>query len=118
MENKDLIVRRFIIVTTNFSAIHHWPECPIEEVRYLREPHRHLFHVTIKAAVSHGDREIEFIDLKNTVNRYLAERYEGKFIGRTSCEDIAEDLLTHFSVESVSVLEDGENGAEVIGVRI
>lgn len=107
-------MKKNIIIKTTFSAMHHWPDCPIEEVSYLRYPHRHVFHVELRCAVRHNDRDIEIIQLKNKVNRYLG-RYENENMGAKSCEDIAEELLNEFEAVYVSVLEDNENGAEIYG---
>ena len=106
-------MRTQVVVRTRFSAIHHWPECPIEEVSYLRESHRHEFHVEMKFNVRHSDRDIEFIVMKNRVDEYLQEHFEARHIGRVSCEDIAGILLSKFKAASVAVFEDGENGAIV-----
>jgi len=103
-----------IIITTKFSAIHRWPDCPIEEVSYLRNPHRHEFHVTAKAPINHDDRDIEFIQLKNKINKFIRENWEEKDLGRMSCEMFCSKLMKEFSVLNyVRVMEDGENGAEL-----
>ena len=43
-------------------GFHCWPQAP-ERRAYLRNPHRHLFYVTVACIVSHDEREIEFHDL-------------------------------------------------------
>ena len=101
-----------IIVNTKFSAIHCWPSCPIEEVGYLRNPHRHEFHVQVKTEVNHTDRDIEFINLKNKINTYIRANFDQKDLGATSCETICKMLSLKFNLDYVQVLEDGENGAE------
>jgi len=110
--------RVFVIVKSAFEAVHSWPECPIDEVAFLRHPHRHIFHVTVKIEVSHDDRDVEFIVFKRKVNEYLEAFYSGKDIGRESCEMIAKEIISYFSekysIHSVSVFEDNENGAEVV----
>lgn len=104
-----------IILNTRFSAIHCWPECPIIEVGYLRNPHRHEFHVKMKMQVHHANRDVEFIQLKNDVNKWIRENWEASDLGSMSCEDMCKTLFLEFGVDYVSVLEDGENGAEYIG---
>jgi len=106
-------MKKNVIIKTSFSAIHQWPDCPIEDVSYLKFPHRHTFHVVLKCMVEHNDRDIEIISLKNQVNAYLA-KYEHKNVGRKSCEDFAEELFLEFKTAVyVSILEDNENGAEI-----
>ena len=112
-----------IIVNLQFEATHNWPECPYEEVKYLQYEHRHVFHICCKKRVEHNDRDVEIIMLKKDIECYLIHKYcevsrvfgvhsIGK-LGRTSCEDLAEELMTEFELNYCSVLEDGENGAEI-----
>lgn len=110
-----LMIQKFIIVNTRFSAIHCWPDCPISEVSYLRNPHRHEFHVTVKAPVSHDNRQIEFIQLKNKINQFIRKHWEEKDLGSVSCEMLCEELRQQFPIcKYVRIMEDGENGAEII----
>ena len=105
-------MRTYIIIKTQFSATHCWPECPIEDVAYLKNPHRHVFHVKLKIAVFHSDRDVEFINAKNQLNQTLQENWENTDLGSLSCEMIAEHLMKFFpNTVYVEVLEDGENGA-------
>ena len=114
-------MRTNIIVTLQVEGIHSWPECPIREVEFLKHPHRHIFHVECKKEVTHDDREIEIIQLKRRIRFYLLEQLgvgykgaEGCNFGRMSCEEIAKDLLKEFELNYCKVLEDNENGAEVL----
>lgn len=107
---------RYIVIKTQFEAIHQWKDCPIEEVEYLKYPHRHLFYVTMKWKVMHNDREKEFIQMKHKVDRFVRDEFEFKDIGGMSCEGIAEKLLKEFDADFVSVFEDDENGAEIYKV--
>lgn len=102
-----------VIVNTRFSAIHCWPSCPINEVFYLRTPHRHEFHVTAKKQVMHNDRDIEIIMLKKSIDSFISENWKDKDIGSMSCEMMCSELLSLFNLSYISVLEDGENGAEL-----
>lgn len=102
-----------IIVKLQVEGIHHWPECPIVEVDFLKYPHRHIFHITCKKQVSHEDRDIEIIQLKRKINDYLIQRFNGNF-EKMSCEMIAIHLINKYELCYCSVLEDNENGAEVI----
>jgi len=103
----------YIVIKTTFSAVHHWPECPHEDVYYLRAPHRHLFYVTMKWKVDHDNRDKEFITMKKSVDKFLKDNWEGRFLGRKSCEMMGKKLLDLFDADFVSVFEDNENGAEV-----
>ena len=103
-----------IVVTLSFEGIHCWPECPFEEVAFLRSPHRHIFTVQALAEVRHSDRDIEIIMLKRSIQRYLRETYGDPCqLGRMSCEMLAGVLADQFGLSSCTVLEDGENGAKV-----
>jgi hypothetical protein len=109
-------VKTEIIVKTQFEAIHHWPEAP-DDVDFLRNPHRHIFFVEVIFSVSHGDRELEFFQIKRFIDKYL-EAPASLFPVRSSCEYIAKELLNYllhnkYSVVSVSIFEDNENGAKV-----
>lgn len=115
-----------VFVTTRFAALHSWPDAP-DVAYWLRHPHRHEFHVRVACAVSHADRDIEFITLKGVVESMLAEYPPAwspkgdciaglRDIGHRSCEHVAEELVEllqsdGFDVAYVEVSEDGENGA-------
>lgn len=104
-------------VKTVFEGVHAWPECPNGRYDHIRVPHRHLFHVQVDIEQRHNDRDLEFLDLKHRLNRFIQDRYEYN-LGRRSCEMIAEDI-TDWLRElcgterrmKVEVSEDGENGA-------
>jgi hypothetical protein len=98
-------------VTLQKEALHCWPECPFEDVAFLRKSHRHLFHIRCEKEVRHDDRDVEFIRWKREVS--LALDRLGYDLGRMSCEELAKWLLQTFDCHSVEVSEDGENGAIV-----
>jgi hypothetical protein len=100
-----------VFITTQFEAIHNWPNCPFEEVSYLRDPHRHIFHIKACKQVTHDDRDIEFIMLKHAIDDYLKETYPIKQFGAKSCEMLARELIDKFELCRCEVSEDGENGA-------
>lgn len=106
-------MKRFIIIKTDFPAIHSWPGCDVPGVEFLQHPHRHIFYAVIKFEVTHNDRDIEFIEMKRQIDRYIAEHYREKNLGSKSCEDIAEDIMSAFTADYISVFEDNENGAEI-----
>jgi len=101
-----------IFITTFFPAYHRWVDAP-EKYWVLREYHRHIFHVSMNWEVSHANREIEFIEMKNKVDAYIEKELKNKYFNY-SCEMLAKILLMSFEASSVTVSEDGENGATVI----
>lgn len=111
---------KYVIATVHFEATHHWPGVlesgipGIEEVGFLRHPHRHVFHIKARRQVWHNDREVEIIVLKHQIKSQLKEWYPAGDMGATSCETLAERLVEAFGLASCEVLEDGENGAFVI----
>lgn len=115
MAKQKRIFRR-VFIKLQFTALHCWPECPIEEVSYLRNLHRHAFHVMIRFKVGHDDRDIEFINAKNEIHKWIQENWEGEDLGRLSCEQMATKLsikFSHLDPCYVCVSEDDENGAEI-----
>jgi len=111
-------VRKKIWVTFDKHGIHCYPNAP-EEVKYLRDPHRHLFKFKVGISVYHDEREIEFHMLQNEITSwYDSGVLEFNF---RSCESLAGDLLTKLKTAypdrpyySVEVSEDGECGAELV----
>ena len=111
-----------VIMSLRVEGIHRWSGCNIDDVDFLKEPHRHVFHITAKKIVEHDDRDVEIIMFKRKMEQYLFERHGSTnkngdrnvcYFGELSCEMIAKELVTTFKLEYCSVLEDGENGAEV-----
>lgn len=100
-----------VIVRLQVEGIHNWETCDINEVMFLKYPHRHIFHIELAKSVEDSDREIEIIMLKRHIKNYLGEE-PVKFRSK-SCEMIAEDLLNVFDADYVIVTEDGENGAKI-----
>lgn len=107
-------MKTFIYVTAEFTALHCWADCPIEQVEFLKNPHRHKFFVRIKTRVLHDDREKEFFVLKNVLIVHLNLNYQNKNLGSMSCEMMAKEIGTLWKdIVAVEVWEDNENGAEV-----
>jgi len=101
-----------IVVKLTYAGLHCWKDCPLEEVKYLRDMHRHTFYITCKKEVNHDDRDIEIIMFKELIIKYLESKYKGNF-GTMSCEMIARELMIEFDLNYCQVLEDNENGAEI-----
>jgi hypothetical protein len=102
---------KVVWVTTRFAAFHRWSDAP-QSVAFLREYHRHCFHVKMGVKVGHNDREVEFFTLQGQLGTYIAVHFANKMF-TYSCEDIAEQILRRFDAVYVTVSEDGENGATI-----
>lgn len=109
---------KVVFATLQFQGIHNWPGCPFDEVAYLRDPHRHMFHIKAYKEVFHDDRDVEFIMLKNAIQKYIAETYPDGVLGAKSCEMLAVELIEKFELCQCEVNEDGENGAIVTRTRV
>lgn len=114
-------LRRYIWVTAEFEAFHRWDKAP-EQVAFLRNLHRHIFKVRANFKVTHSDRDLEFFMVKKMLNDYISNFLVPLSRGEQgmSCEMFAEKIFIFFKSNSypvveVSVSEDGENGAIVVG---
>ena len=129
------MIKTEVYCTLQLEGFHNWENCPIDEVSFLRSPHRHMFHFKCYQDVSHDDRDVEFIMLKRRVQAYLYDKYGecikvdpdtetlcGTFttlvFNSMSCEMIARDLMIAFTLSKCEVSEDGENGAIVTYERL
>ncbi|PWB51204.1 MAG: hypothetical protein C3F06_10305 [Candidatus Methanoperedenaceae archaeon] len=110
----------FIEINTRFEGIHRWDNAP-EAVFFLRNAHRHEFHVQARIQAYHDDRELEFILVKKQIEMWV--RALSFDLGQKSCEMLAKELAA-FLLEKygndkqrhveVRISEDGENGALVL----
>ena len=108
-----------ISIRWHIPGFHRWKDAPTRR-GYLRERHRHLFHIEVELGVRHDDREVEYHDLLDWCRARLGQLgvSVGEF-GDRSCEAIAETLgemiLEKWPDRSlaVSVWEDGECGSTV-----
>lgn len=109
-------MRQQVFATTQFEAYHHWEDAP-DQVHFLRNTHRHIFHVKVTLDVEHDDRDIEFIMLKHDIERYTKEVFHRANLDQSSCEMMAQALHRHLLLceyddpMTIEVSEDGENGA-------
>ena len=106
-----------ILVSLQVEGFHYWKDAP-EIVKFLRDNHRHIFHIEIEKEVSHADRDIQIILFKRSVLDFIKKIWgvkEREYVefGGSSCEMIADIILTEFKCVKVRVTEDGENGAVV-----
>lgn len=104
--------RTWASVRFQVERYHRWPDAP-NTVAFLRNLHRHMFHVEVRVEQHHDDRDVEYILLRRLCVA-LSDMYDWQ--ERTSCEDFARYLQKRVSDEygravRVSVHEDGENGA-------
>lgn len=104
------MIERYIWVKFTFTALHFYEKAS-GKTYYLKKPHRHQFHVKAYKTVSHNNRDIEFIQLKEAMVSYARSVYEQAEPTNKSCEDMAEDFMSMFSLSMVTVSEDDENGA-------
>ena len=113
-----------VIVNLTVSGVHNWRDMPDTEslspVSFLKRDHMHVFHIQAKKSVSHNDRDVEIILLKEKIIKFLRLKFEDDsngcdilYFGSRSCEDIAEILVEELELYYCSVLEDGNFGAEV-----
>jgi hypothetical protein len=114
-----MMIRRWIEVTFQKEGIHKYPAAATDpnlaDVAFLANPHRHIFHFSVRISVQHNDRDIEFIQFK----RWLESLYTNSTLqlDYQSCEMLAEALIHTINDRypgrdmEVRVFEDGENGA-------
>ena len=105
-----------IIVTFRVEGFHQWKDAKkySDEVEFLSNHHRHMFHFKMWKSVEEDDREIEIILFKRKAIKAIKEEWgmPAQF-GNLSCEQIAKILIEKLELDSCQVLEDGENGAVV-----
>lgn len=100
-------------VTLRREGFHYWPDAP-DELKHLRNPHRHLFLLRAEIRVHHDDRDVSFERLQALVD----EAWPGPKLGARSCEQVAALMAGELAQvlqrpATVTVSEDGENGASV-----
>ena len=101
------------VIKLQKEGFHFWKDAP-EETKFLRNKHRHIFHITVYIEQKQNkDRDVEYIDFKNWLKENIPT-----INGPQSCETIASHIKklveTHFNNSrkvKVQVMEDNENGA-------
>ena len=114
-----ITIKEEVFCTLQIEGTHSWPECPFDEVAYLRDPHRHVFYIKAFKQVHHDDRDVEFIMLKHAIKDYITGTYfipgyATHMFDAMSCEMIARELIEQFGLSRCEVSEDNENGAVLI----
>ena len=103
----------YIVVKTQFIGFHRWRDAP-EEVKFLRNFHRHVFYVEAKFIADHNDRDLEFFIQQRKISDFVRTQYEGKCFEK-SCEMIAEEIVKAYKgCIECCISEDGENGGGFI----
>ena len=113
-------MRTSVIVRLQVDGMHNFPKAAelFPEVGFLSILHRHIFHIEASCAVTHTDRDKEFIMLKRDIQDYLRQMYykpemRTHMFGAMSCEAIATEIQKQFDCVYVEVWEDLENGGKV-----
>lgn len=118
--------KTFVYVTFQKEGYHAYPAALTDpllatgdhfDVSHLGHRHMHYFYFKIWVAVSHNDRQIEFIQLR----RWLEQLYDGGTLelNNQSCEMISDNLYTKISEKfpgteiRIDVSEDNINGSYV-----
>lgn len=116
-----------VFVKTRREFIHHFPGAATipelcagddMDVSFLAHPHRHEWGFRVETNVFHDNRDIEFIQMKRTLEAYLDTLPMD--LGPMSCEQFAKNIINHLAERwgkerswTVEVNEDQENGAIV-----
>ena len=107
-------MRKYIWVTVQKEFMHKYENAP-ENVKFLRNLHRHLFKFKIYIEVFKNDRDIEFILFKRFIEKALDNEIPFN-LRNSSCESLS-DFLYEIIIKKyperkvvIEVSEDGENG--------
>ena len=98
-----------------FEGFHQWSGAP-EEVAFLRNRHRHIFHCEVAISQEHDNRDIEFFTFKKELKSGIPLYIRGE---NDSCEMIGQRIKDMVErdhpgrIVIVQVFEDNENGAMV-----
>jgi hypothetical protein len=120
--------RNYVWVTFSKEGIHRYPAAATDpllrtgnwdDVSFLANLHRHIFHFKVFVEVFHDDRCLEFIQEKRFMERLFGN--ETIKIDYMSCEMLAKELFGHLKVRYsdkkraviIEVSEDLENGARM-----
>ena len=116
-----MIKNTFVYSKLKVEGIHSWSGCDVPTVKYLRHPHRHIFHIIVTYQVTHCDRDIEFIDERYNIMNFLKGQFDFNNttsvfdFGNSSCEHIAKCIYNNYEksdlITQIEVNEDDENGA-------
>lgn len=112
-------MKRFIKVRTAFEGFHYWKDAPIE-VGFLRNLHRHVFHVEARIVVKHDNRALEFFIVQHFLEDIIKKKWPTGELKEMSCEMVAYEIYKAIAMQykirsgiTVYVSEDDENGGGV-----
>lgn len=115
--------QKFIYVTFKKEGIHCYPDAADnpklatgdwDDVSFLANRHRHIFHFRVEVEVFDNDRDLEFIQEK----RFMERLYNGVLeLNHKSCEMLSDELFAILNKRynynrdiRIDISEDGENG--------
>lgn len=102
----------WIEVELYYLGYHSWEQAP-KHRKYLEPAHQHLFKITVRVSVTHGEREVEFHDLRDNTWKILNNLSENKLLN-DSCENNARTIFTIlkelYSSHKISVVFEEEGG--------
>lgn len=107
--------RKLVYFKDRWEDFHLWWSAP-EEVKFLRDLHRHEFHIKVTIDVNHSDRDVEFILMKRWFKSEVVPVLQ-KMPPSKSCEMMAELVIDKVKEKynskfiEVDISEDGENWA-------
>jgi len=109
------------------EGVHKWEGCPIEEMSYLKNLHRHNFGIKMFMNVSDMDltdnfRKTEFIYVGHKIKNFLHSKFWDEKLqllnfGNMSVENIGklliDNFITDYRVTRIEVNEDNECGCVI-----
>lgn len=119
-----------IITQFQVEGYHRYENAP-EQVKYLRDLHRHVFHIKAKIQVNHNDRELEFIMVKHKLKSLMEDVVDGDYAGldippdmktrlienKFSCEDLASILAVYVRTRMPQMLVSDPGKSEQYRMR-
>lgn len=115
-------VAKYVYCQTRWQDLHQWKGAP-DQVFYLRDLHRHEFQCKLWVEVSHDDRDVEFIMMKEWFDWCVVPKLKGMPSTKSCemmCELVAELAFQEFPLVSkckVEISEDWENGSDITYIR-
>jgi hypothetical protein len=114
-------MKKYVWCTLQLEGMHNWKNCNLDDVMFLKNPHRHMFHFKCVKEVFHDDRDIEFIQFQRWIlSLYSQGTLQNDF---KSCEMMSDDLYIQIAKKypgrkiEIDVSEDGENGSHAVYER-
>jgi len=102
----------WIEVELYYLGYHSWKQAPKHRA-YLESSHQHLFKVTVRVSVTHGEREVEFHDLRDNTWKILQDFAKHGTLNN-SCENNAKMIFRTLQIDYpkhlISVVFEEEGG--------